>query len=92
MKKQKRHISIKKNLSIGIVITLIVLISLLYLYHNCWKGVYIVNDVPTSFVGVGIIIVIGLTFCTIAVLGGILLDICFPSKSESKKQTKNKDD
>lgn len=90
MKKDKRHITTKK-LIIGIVITIIVLSCLLYLYHNCWKGVYIVNDVPTSFVGVGIIIIISLTICTVFVLGGILLGIRFPPPAESEKQTKNID-
>ena len=91
MKKQKRHISTEKKLIIGIVIAIISLSSLLYLYHNDWKGVYIVNDVPTSFVGVGIIIIISLTICTVFVLAGVLLGILFPSKPESQKQTKNID-
>jgi len=91
MKKEKRHISFEKKLIIGIVIAIIILAILLYLYHNCWKGVYIVNDVPTSFVGVGIIIIISLTICTVFVLGGILLGVRFPPPSESDKRSKNID-
>ncbi len=92
MKKEKRHISLEKKLIIGIVIALIILTSLLYLYHNYWKGVYIVNNVPTSFVGVGIIIIISLTICAVFIQGGILLGVHFPPQPEIEKQNKNIDD
>ena len=89
MKTKERHISTEKKLIIGIIIGIILLAGLLYLFHTRWNGLYIVNNVPTSFVGVGIIIVISLTICTIFVLGFILLGIHFPPQFESEKQIKN---
>lgn len=86
MKKQKRRISIEKKLFAGIVIAILVLATLLYFYHNCWTGVYIIDEVPTSFVGVGIIFIISLVILTIFVLGALIFAIHFPSQTESEKQ------
>lgn len=84
MKRQNRHISNVKKLIIGMVAAIAILACLLYFYHTNWKGVYIVDNVPTSLVGVGIIIIIPLVTCTVVLLGGILLNTCFP-----KQKTKN---
>lgn len=89
MKTKKRHISTEKKLIIGIILGIILLACLLYIYHNHWKGLYIVDNVPTSLVGVGIIIIISLTICTLFVLGAILLGIHFPHQSESEKRIKS---
>jgi len=83
---KKRHISAKKGLIIGILVGIILLASLLYLYHNQWKGVYVVDNVPTSLTGVGIIIGISAVICAIFVLGGFLLAVCFPDKSKSENK------
>lgn len=89
MKTKERHISTVTKLIIGITVVFIFLASLVYLYHSHWKGIYFVNDVPTSLVGVGIIALISFTICTMIVLGAILLGHYFPHKSESEKQIKN---
>ena len=85
MKTKKRHISTVKKLIIGIILGIILLTSLLFIYHNHWNGLYIVDNVPTSLLGIGIIIIIFLTICTVFVLGSILIGIHFLSQSESKK-------
>ena len=89
MKTEKRNVSNDKKLIIGIVITLIILSCLLYFYHNYWKHVYIVNNVPTSITGVLIIIVISLTICTVLLLGGILLSVHIPGNQVNEKQMQN---
>lgn len=88
MEKQKRHISTKKKILIGIVIAILIFAGLLYLYHNHWNGLYIVDNVPTSLTGVGIIILMSFTLCTIFVLWIILFVIHFPPQSVSEKQIK----
>ena len=88
MKKEKRHISIEWRLIIGIIIAILISASLLYIYHNYWEGRFIVNNVPTSMAGVGIIILISLSFCAIFILVMTLLVIRFPVQSESEKQIK----
>lgn len=89
MKTKERHISAKKFLIIGILVGIIVLAVLLYCYHNHWNGLYIVDNAPTSLVGVGIIAIISIMFCTIFSLIGFLLGIYFPPKAESEKHIKN---
>lgn len=79
---KKRHIY---WLTTGLIVGIVLLASLLYLFHNHWKGVYIVDNVPTSLTGVWIIVGISLVICTVFVLGSILLGICFPDKSKSEK-------
>lgn len=92
MKNKKRHISLEKKLIIALVIAIIIFACLLYVYHNYWKGVYIINNVATSFTGVVIVIVMSLTIFTVCVLGGLLLSILFPAQTESEKQNKSTDD
>lgn len=89
MKTKERHISTEKMLIIGIIVGIIILASLLYIYHNHWEGLYIVDNVPTSLAGIGIIILISLSICTIFVLSFSLLVIRFPHESESEKRIKN---
>ena len=84
MESKKRHNLTKRKLIIGLIFCVILLSSLLYFYHNHWNGLYIVNSIPTSITGVGIIIVISLTICTVFVLGGFLLGIYFPTESDKK--------
>ncbi len=84
MESKKRHNLNKRKLIIGLIFCVILLSSLLYFYHNHWNGLYIVNNIPTSITGVGIIIVISLTICTVFVLGGFLLGIYFPAESKKK--------
>ena len=88
MKNKERHISTKKKLIIGLIIGIAILACFLYLYHNHWKWLYFVDDVPTSLLGVGIIILISGTICTVSVLGALLLGLCFPHQSESEKKIK----
>ena len=85
---KKRHISIKKWLTIGLLVGIVLVASLVYIYHTCWKGLYIVNNVPTSLTGVGIIVGISLAICMVFVLGGLLLGVCFPNQSKSEKADK----
>lgn len=87
MKTKKRHISTEKKLLSGVIASTILLFGLLYLYHNYWDGVYIVDSVPTSILGIVIIIVISLTICTMFVFGGFLFGISFPMGT--KKQPTN---
>ena len=89
MKTKERHISSKKKLIIGMFIGITLLCILIYFYHKYWNGLHIVNNIPVSITGVGIIFTIFLTFCTIFVLGGILLAIYFPCQPESEKLIKN---
>ena len=93
MEKQKRHIpSLERNLIIGLIISLLVLATLLYFYHNHWNGLFIVNDVPTSIVGVGIIFIISVNLIVTAVLMGVLLFIHFPVNSKTERQTEKLSD
>lgn len=89
MKNKNRHISTEKKLIIVIVIVILIFAGLLYLYHNHWNGLYIVDNVPTSLEGVGIIVFMSFTMCTIFVLGITLFVIHFPPQSVSEKQIKN---
>ncbi len=92
MKTKMRHSSTKKKLINGLIIGIILLASLLYVYHNHWNGLYIVDNVPTSITGVGIIIIISLAICSIFVLVAFLLRIYFPYQSSSQNQIKNLSD
>ena len=92
MQTTKRRNSTVKKLIIGLIVSIILLACLLYLYHNHWKELYIVNNIPTSLTGVGIIIIISLTMCTILVSGGFLLNIYFPGQTTSQKQILNLSD
>ena len=82
-KEQRRHISI---IIASLIFEIITFGILLYFYHSSWEGVYIVDNVPTSLTGVGIIIIISLTIIAFFVLSAILLGIYFPPQPKSKKQ------
>ena len=82
---KKRHISIKKGLLIGVIVGIVLVASLLYIYHTYWKGLYVVDNIPTSLTGLGIIVGISLAICMVLVFAGLLLGVCFPNQSKSEK-------
>lgn len=92
METKKHQISITKKLVVGLIITIILFSSLLYLYHNHWKDVYVVDNVPTSLTGVGIIVIMSITLCSIIVLVALLFGALLPYQSESEKKIKNLSD